>query len=162
MNQIFFGLKRAHHGVLRITRSALAKLGLTAARFDLMYVVHDWKRVTQRELRGALGVSAPTVSRMLASLEELGLLRRERARFDRRQRMVALTEAGHRCIREAIRQLIGWGAAQLLVDSALCPGRWNDDMACLTAMDACDGYLSDIREAYGDVATLYYRWHPDD
>jgi hypothetical protein len=34
--------------------------------------------------------------------------------------------------------------------------------ACLTAMDACDGYLSDIREAYGDIATLYYRWPPDD
>jgi DNA-binding MarR family transcriptional regulator len=162
MNQIFFGLKRAHHGVLRITRSALAKLGLTAARFDLMYVVHDWKGVTQRELRGALGVSAPTVSRMLASLEELGLLRRKRTPYDRRQRLVELTDPGRRCIRDAMRQFIKWGAAQLMVDSALCPGGWHDDMACLTAMDTCDGCLSHLRDAYGDVATLYYRWHPDD
>jgi DNA-binding MarR family transcriptional regulator len=162
MNQIFFGLKRAHHGVLRITRSALAKLGLTAARFDLMYAVHQRQDVTQRELRGELGVSAATVSRMLKSLETIGLLRRERADWDRRQRLVRLTEAGRRRIQGAIRHFIRWGAAQLMVDSALCPEHWSDDMACLAAMDALDGYLSNIREAYGDVAALYYRWDPDD
>jgi DNA-binding MarR family transcriptional regulator len=162
MNQIFFGLKRAHHGVLRITRSALAKLGLTAARFDLLYVVHRQQDVTQRELRGELGVSTATVSRMLKSLEAIGLLRRQRADWDRRQRLVRLTEAGGRCIRSAIRHFIKWGAAQLIVDSALCPETWTDDAACLTAMDAFDGYLSNIREAYGDVAALYYRWDPDD
>jgi DNA-binding MarR family transcriptional regulator len=162
MNQIFFGLKRAHHGVLRITRTALAKLGLTAARFDLMYVVQRATDVTQREIRGELGVSAATVSRMLKSLEAIGLLRRERAFWDRRQRVVRLTEAGARRIRSAIRHFIQWGAAQLMIDSALCPDRWSDDAACLIAMDTFDGYLSNLREAYGDVAALYYRWHPDD
>jgi DNA-binding MarR family transcriptional regulator len=162
MNQIFFGLNRAHHGVLRITRSALARLGLTAARFDLMYVVQQRQDVTQRELRGDLGVSAATVSRMLKSLETIGLLRRQRAGWDRRQRLVRLTEEGSRRIRRAIRQFIEWGAAQLMVDSALCPEGWHDDAACLTAMDAFDSYLSNIREAYGDVAALYYRWDPDD
>jgi hypothetical protein len=39
MNAIFFGLKRAYHGTLRITRSALASLGLTAARCDLLYAL---------------------------------------------------------------------------------------------------------------------------
>lgn len=162
MNQIFFGLKRAHHGVLRITRAALAKLGLTAARFDLMYVIEQQREVTQRELRGKLGVSAATLSRMLKSLEVIGLLRRERADWDRRQRMVRLTEAGGRCVRSAIRQFIKWGAAQLMVDSALCPEHWYDDAACLTAMDAFDGHLNNIREAYGDIAALYYSWDPDD
>jgi DNA-binding MarR family transcriptional regulator len=162
MNQIFFGMKRAYHGVLRITRSALAKLGLTAARFDLMFVVHQQRDVTQRDLRRELGVSAATVSRMLKSLESIGLLRRERASWDRRQRLVRLTEAGGRRIRSAIRHFIKWGAAQLMVDSALCPEDWYDDAACLTAMDAFDGFLDNIREAYGDSAALYYRWHPDD
>jgi DNA-binding MarR family transcriptional regulator len=162
MNQIFFGLKRAHHGVLRITRSALAKLGLTAARFDLMYVIQQGQDVTQRGLRRKLGVSAATVSRMLKSLEAIGLLRRQRAPWDRRQRLVQLTEAGGRCIRSAIRHFIKWGAAQLMVDSALCPETWYDDAACLTAMDAFDSYLNNIRETYGDIAALYYRWDPDD
>jgi DNA-binding MarR family transcriptional regulator len=127
-----------------------------------MYVVQQRQDVTQRELRGDLGVSAATVSRMLKSLETIGLLRRQRADWDRRQRLVRLTEAGSRCIRRAIRHFINWGAAQLMVDSALCPEGWYDDAACLTAMDAFDGHLSNIREAYGDVAALYYRWHPDD
>jgi DNA-binding MarR family transcriptional regulator len=162
MNAIFFGLKRAHHGVLRVTRSALARLGLTAARFDLMYAVHERRGVRQRNLRRVLGVSAPTVSRMLASLEELGLLKRERAYGYRRQQFVRLTKIGIRCIRRAIRRLVHSGAAQLAVDSALCLTRWYDDTECFTAMQTCDSTLRAFRRAYRDFASLYYRWHPDD
>jgi DNA-binding MarR family transcriptional regulator len=162
MNAIFFGLKRAHHGVLRITRRALASHGLTAARFDLMYVAHERAGVRQSSLRRALGVSAPTVSRMLVSLEELGFLRRRRSRWDRRQRVVLLTDAGRRCIRKAIRRFIHGGAAQLAVDSALCRTSWYDDTKCFVAMQTCDRFLRAFRRAYRDVATLYFRWHPDD
>jgi hypothetical protein len=35
MNPMFFGLKRAYHGALRIGRLSFAALKLTAARFDL-------------------------------------------------------------------------------------------------------------------------------
>ena len=44
MNAIFFGLKRAYHGTLRIYRRALANLGLTAARFDLLYAAREYRR----------------------------------------------------------------------------------------------------------------------
>ncbi|HTB71709.1 MAG TPA: MarR family transcriptional regulator [Polyangiaceae bacterium] len=163
MNQIFFGLKRAHHGVLRITRPGLAELGLTPARFDLLYALHrmTWA-VSQRSLRGILGVSAPTVCRMLASLEELGLVRRQLTSGYRRRLDVHLTEEGRRRIRKAIRRFIKWGWAQLAVDSALCPDRWHDQGACFCAMDDCDSTLRAFRKAYGDVATLYFPWHPDD
>jgi DNA-binding MarR family transcriptional regulator len=163
MNQIFFGLKRAHHGVLRITRPWLARLGLTPARFDLLYALQrsEWG-VSQRSLRGILGVSAPTVCRMLASLEELGLVRREPLSGYRRLRRVRLTEEGQRRIRRAIRNFIGWGVAQLAVDSALCPDRWHDPGACFWAMEDCDNKLNAFRRAYGDGATLYFPWHPDD
>jgi DNA-binding MarR family transcriptional regulator len=162
MNAIFFGLKRAHHGVLRVTRSALAKLGLTAARFDMMYVVYERRGVRQSSLRRALGVSAPTVSRMLASLEELGLLKRGRAFGYRRQRFVRLTATGLRCIRRATRRFIRWGTAQLVLDSALCRTRWYDDTECFVTMQTLEGLLCALRRAYGDVATLHYPWHPDD
>jgi DNA-binding MarR family transcriptional regulator len=163
MNQIFFGLKRAHHGVLRITRPALARLGLTPARFDLLYALHKAKwGVSQRSLRGILGVSRPTVCRMLASLEELGLVQRTLDYDSRRRLHVRLTEEGRRRIRKAIRHFIKWGWAQLAVDSALCPERWHDEGACFCAMDDCDSTLNAFRRAYGDVATLYFRWHPDD
>jgi DNA-binding MarR family transcriptional regulator len=164
MNAIFFGLKRAHHGALRITRRALARLGLTAARFDLLYVVNESgsRRVLQRGLRRALGVSAPTVSRMVDSLEALGLVGRERCCVDRRMRYVRLTEAGLRCIRKAIRRFVRSGWAQLAVDGALSPDRWFDESECLYAMDICESTLRRFRRAYGDIATLSYRWHPDD
>ena len=164
MNAIFFGLKRAYHGTLRIYRHALAKQGLTAARFDLLYAAREYRRngVRQSSLRRALGVSAPTVSRMVASLEALGLIRRERLEHDRRQRLVLLTKAGRRCIHRAVVVFIRSGRAQLAVDSGLCPDRWHDDWACLAATDACESTLNRFRHAYRDRAKLQYRWHPDD
>jgi hypothetical protein len=29
-------------------------------------------------------------------------------------------------------------------------------------MEDCDNKLNAFRSAYGDVATLYFPWHPDD
>ena len=164
MNVIFFGLKRAYHGTLRVARSTLSRIGLTAARFDLLYAVGERsaKRMLQSTLRRVLGVSAPTVSRMLASLEELGLIRRRRMLEDARQRWVELTDAGDACIRRASWMLIHTGQVQLAVDSALSPERWYDSDHCFYLMEALDSSLSRLREVYGDVATLYYRWHPDD
>src|SRR5579884_2276857 len=80
MNAIPFATKRAFHTYLRIVRKPLQSLspGLTAARFDLLYLL--WKSGdpvwggsrSQRDVQQALGVSASVVSRMLRSLEKLG------------------------------------------------------------------------------------------
>ena len=171
MHVIFFGMKRAWHGCLRITRRTLAAMGLTAARFDLLYALLKGVATTQRQLRLALGVNRTTISRMLGSLEALGLIKREPVRYgDRRTRSVELTEQGRRRIRFARHELIDTGSAQLAVDSAIAgypwAGRpnldWHDDTACFHGCCVVDSYLSAIRKAYGDFATLYYRWHPDD
>jgi len=175
MNAIFFGLKRAFYGTLRVTRRMLTRLGLTAARFDMLYALphsgrHAGNGTWQSDLRRQLGVSRPTVSRMLASLEELGLVVRRPDQNDRRQILVALTEAGRALIREAVQVFIRSGYVQLAVDTALCsePGapatssRWYDEEECLIEMDTFDGLLSKVRREFGDFARLYYRWHPDD
>jgi DNA-binding MarR family transcriptional regulator len=156
MNIIFFGLKRAYHGTLRVTRQALARLGLTAARFDLLYIVLKVGEITQRELRKALGVSGPTVSRMLGSLEELGLIEREVSDLDRRERYVMLTRVGRRCVRKAACLLIHSGHVQLALDGALCGDQWHNATASQTAFNACDRMLERFRRALGDVATLAY------
>jgi DNA-binding MarR family transcriptional regulator len=58
MHVIYFGLKRAFHGTLRVTRRALARLGLTPARFDMLYIVaKEGSSLLQRELQRALGVA---------------------------------------------------------------------------------------------------------
>jgi DNA-binding MarR family transcriptional regulator len=157
MHAIYFGLKRAFHGTLRVTRTALASLGLTPARFDLLYIVAKaGGSLLQRELQRALGVVAATVSRMLTSLEELGLVEREVMDEDHRCRNVMLTKAGRRCVLRAARVLIHSGNIQLTVDSALSPDRWYDPTVCRRVQDQFDHSLRLVRDAYQDVATVFY------
>ena len=171
MHAILFGIKRAWHGCLRITRRTLAAMGLTAARFDLLYALRRGLASTQSQLRRVLGVNRTTISRMLGSLEDLGLITREPVRHrGHLTRAVELTEQGRRRIQRAIRDLIDSGAAKLVVDSAIAghpwKGKpaldWHDEIACFHGCEVVDSYLHAIRTAYGDSATLYYRWHPDD
>jgi DNA-binding MarR family transcriptional regulator len=157
MHILYFGLKRAFHGSLRVTRRALATLGLTPARFDMLYIVaKEGSSLLQRELQRALGVTAATVSRMLTSLEKLGLVEREVSEEDRRCQNVVLTKAGRRCVLRAARLLIHTGHIQLMVDSALSPDRWYDPSACRRVHDEFGRFLYFLRHAYGDVATLHY------
>jgi DNA-binding MarR family transcriptional regulator len=106
MNDIHFGLKRAYQSSMRLAETALAGLGVTPARFEMIYFVSR-KRSTlsQRDLQRTLDVSAATVSRMLKSLEALGLVEREVMDDDHRRRNVVLTEAGRRCAAKGARIL---------------------------------------------------------
>jgi DNA-binding MarR family transcriptional regulator len=156
MNVLFFGLKRAFHGTLRIFRRAFTRLGLTAARFDLLYIVLKEGGLLQRELQRALGVAASTVSRMLGSLEELGLVVREVAEDDGRQRYVMLTKEGRRSVLRAVRSLIHSGAVDLAIDSALSPALWHDPGVRWKARHECLRPLDLLRYAYRDVATPEY------
>jgi DNA-binding MarR family transcriptional regulator len=169
MHAVFFGLKRAHHSVLRVTRSALTQMGLTAARFDLLYAVgvrRRYRGMRQRTLQRVLGVGRTTVSRMLASLEQLGLVKREIDGLDRRQKLVQLTTLGRWRIAFAHRHLTRSGWAQLMLDSALC-GNFESSGWCslgetMMATAKIDGMLNVIRRAFWDHATLHYPWSPDD
>jgi DNA-binding MarR family transcriptional regulator len=169
MNSITFGTKRAFHGFLRVTRKPLASMGLTAARFDMLWMLltartAEWlpRGVRQSELRKRLGVSAPVVTRMVRALEVLGLVAREREeRGDRRQIRVWLTEVGQGCILEARSMMLR--AMRRLVYIAICFGQHRDASKRLIHMDTLESYLRSLRSAFGDTATLYYPWgHPDD
>jgi DNA-binding MarR family transcriptional regulator len=166
MHAIFFGLKRAHHGTLRITRDALARMGLTAARFDMLYAIklRPKSGMLQSALRRALGVCRATISRMLASLEELGLLTRKVYMHDRRQRLVELTTLGRWRIAFAHRQVTRSGWAQLAVDSALgaegTKYRWYDPDECVAATSLLVALLGHLRHAFFDRAKLDYPWNP--
>jgi DNA-binding MarR family transcriptional regulator len=167
MHAIFFGLKRAHHGTLRIARRHFAKLRLTAARFDLLYAVRERRRgIVQSTLRRVLGVSRATVSRMLASLERLGLVTRRVFERDRRKRLVELTNRGKFRIARAHRELTVSGWANLAVASALCSEgsgfQWWDEGDCLQATSDVEAILNRVRYAFWDHATLDYPWGPED
>jgi DNA-binding MarR family transcriptional regulator len=165
MHAIFFGMKRAHHGTLRITRDVLARMGLTAARFDMLYAIKTHKHgMLQSALRRSLGVCRATVSRMLASLEELKLVTRKPYPHDRRQRFVELTTLGRWRIAFAHRHITRSGWAQLAVDSALaCEGseyRWYEPDECTAATSLFEKLLGRIRRAFFDRAKLDYPWNP--
>jgi len=167
MHAIFFGLKRAHHGTLRITRDVLVRMGLTAARFDMLFAIKSRHKsgVAQSSLRRMLGVCRATVSRMLASLEELKLVTRRVDGRDRRQRLVTLTTLGRWRIAFAYRHLSRSGWAQLAVDSALgCEGseyHWYDPAECIAATSLLERLLHRLRRAYFDRARLDYPWNLD-
>src|SRR5262245_56031541 len=93
MNMIFFGLKRAYYGTLVGTRKPLRKLGITAARFDVLMGIKNKNWSFQRDLRRMLAVCAATLTEMLQAIEKLGWIERTE-NDDRRYKMVRLTDAG--------------------------------------------------------------------
>src|SRR5689334_15730236 len=88
VHAVFFEMKRAYQSSLGVTRRMLAPFGLTPARFDMLYAIRawTWEGVRQSVVRRMLGVSPPTVSRMMEALDRLGLVTRVRATHDTRQR----------------------------------------------------------------------------
>jgi DNA-binding MarR family transcriptional regulator len=170
MNAMFFGTKRAYHGILRVTRKRLAPSGLTPARFDLLWTVMRYGErdrgcvckapLTQSGLRRKLGVTASTVCRMLESLETLGFVRRRVAPEDRRQRYVELSNSAFAWLRSARTALLR--AAQRLLDRALSFGQQRDRDECFGHMCVLEGYLDEMRARFGDTAGRPYPWHPDD
>jgi DNA-binding MarR family transcriptional regulator len=163
MHATFFATKRAFHGILRMTRGPLACFGLTPARFDMLYVLytptHHW--CLQSAMRRLLGVSAPTVSKMLRSLQELGLVKRERYLLDGRERIVELTPAGLRRVQAAHDELVASGAAQLALDCALAFPKQHDRRACGSATRIVDRFLERIRLQFRDTAFLSYTRLPE-
>ena len=167
MNVVLFGLKRAFQASIRMTRPIIAAHGLTAARFDMLYLIKGPYRrlydpgVKQSDLRRALGVTAPTVSRMLRSLEKLGLVTRARPSCgDTRQRIVNLTLAGLSCIRRAIRSIVRRRTVEIAFAKILTNDR--SYSTHIAEIENAESVCRCIRAGFGDTATLHYPWHPDD
>jgi len=156
MHPVFFGLKRAYYATLGLTRRTLRKMGLTAARMDMLYIIHKKGRYRtyQNDLWRTLGVCPSVVSRMLKRLEAIGYVQRDVVTCDTRCRQVTLTIKGRACILRAIRQFIGWGYAQLALHSVLEPDRWNSEWYAHVAVSHLQEFLRLICVGFGDRASL--------
>jgi DNA-binding MarR family transcriptional regulator len=163
VNAHFFGTKRAFHAILLVTRKPLASFGMTAARYDMLYAIfgsvpkagRTGCLTSQGELPRKLGVHKSVVSRMLRSLERIGLVARRRFHRDGRRFWVELTEAGRARLRDAARCLAR--ASQRLLCMAICFGRKKDPSERFRHMSTYESYLNGIRREYGDRAWLPYR-----
>ena len=127
MDDVFFGVKRAH---LAVNAWALARLkkefGLTPARFDLMRLIYERNYCgVQSHLRERLGVARATISRMLRSLEKLGWIERKPNPWDRRTRDCVLTYDGRRVVAAVMSALIWPKVIAKIVDASFS----SDDVA---------------------------------
>jgi DNA-binding MarR family transcriptional regulator len=120
---------------------------------------HGYAR-RQTEIRRKLGVCKSVVSRMLKSLEKLGLVARYRTVADMRVRWVQLTERGMDCMRRTVQCLER--ASRRLLCIAICFGKDRDKDVSFMHLCRLEGYLLGMRRHYGDTAPLLYPWHPDD
>src|SRR5580692_5467895 len=91
---------------------------------------------------------------MLKRLEEMGYVERDVITTDTRKRTVKLTIKGRARILRAIRQFIGWGYAQLALESALEPVRWHSEWHAHVAVSRAEEFLRLVRVGFGDRAAL--------
>jgi DNA-binding MarR family transcriptional regulator len=118
MHPLLFAMKRSYQRGLAHAYPLVEDLGLTPARFDLMFHLFTngptldrafadmWTHQpqTQKSITRALGVSRQTVRRMLLGLEEKGLVVRGppcRWEPDKRTKSVMLTDVGRALVRRA-------------------------------------------------------------
>ena len=161
MHKLLFSLKRAHQSTLRFSRQMLDKKGLTPARYDLLHALKLRREngISQRHMKTVLGVCRATVSRMLGSLEELGLVRREVNPFDRRCKHVWLTDEGFARFQGAYDPIVRRGWVQYAVNATLGTGGYPEGIVpkyCVKKMAELDGHLWALRRGFGDTGSLGY------
>ena len=69
----------------------LSAQGLHASQWSMILYLHERGHCTQVELAHYLNVEAPTVTRTLARLESIGLIKREEGQ-DKREKRITLTD----------------------------------------------------------------------
>ncbi len=72
--------------------------GVTASLLSALWTIERAEPVTLGDLATAESVQPPTVTRLVARLEEMDLVRREADAADRRVARVSLTREGHRLL----------------------------------------------------------------
>lgn len=93
-NQMCFPLYAAAREVVKRSRPHLEALGLTYTQYITMLVVWEREGLSVKEAGERLFLDSGTLTPVLKSLEEKGLVRRCRATMDERVMQIALTPAG--------------------------------------------------------------------
>jgi DNA-binding MarR family transcriptional regulator len=166
MDRAFFGLKRAYHSTLRISRRDFEEIGNTPARMDILHALYNRGRprlMWQSILRRIIGYTArSTISELLKELEAIRWIRRKRSPIDRRQVEVELTDAGRRALGRAyFRFFPGWVVEAPTWAKDRLPPDSDERKAWRRFLDKVgrlDKILLDIRFALRDKGCLRYGW----
>ena len=171
MDPVLFGLKRAYHSTLRISRRDFKAIGNTQARMDILHALYNRGRprvqpLWQSILRRIIGYTArSTISEMLKELEALFWVRRRRSQQDKRQVEVELTDTGRAALQRAYGHFFPgwsleapWWAIGWRTPDAEERRAWD---AYVERMGRLDKILRNIRFALRDTGCLRYPWFSD-
>ncbi|MDB4998111.1 MAG: MarR family [Myxococcaceae bacterium] len=159
MHVVMFSMNRAFHKVMEVGLRLTAEFGLTPSRFQLLNVLLcQGSSLRQMHLRKILGVSAPNVSRMVSSLEQLGLVVRRRDAHGRTCG-VELTEVGRDRVARAADWLVRQGNAREAVEAFFPSAGTTSNAANMATRKAVLQFaraLGRVRRALKDPALLEY------
>jgi DNA-binding MarR family transcriptional regulator len=137
---------RAHAESAARLRTAIARLNrrlrqqtvgeLTLSQWSALVAVESARRMRIGDLAAHEHVSAPTATRLVASLETEGLLGREADDEDRRSMLVSLTPSGHQALAELRRKRNEALAARL---AGLSPADLDRLTAALPVLEQLSG-----------------------
>lgn len=96
-----FLLVHAHFRVRQRSEQALAPLGVEPRHFGVLAVLDELGPSPQQRLARELGVSGPAIVAVVDSLEQAGLVERQRNPDDRREYALRVTAKGDRRYRQA-------------------------------------------------------------
>lgn len=169
MHVSFFGIKRVHLRAIAVTRPMIEDYLLTPARFDMLRIVllHP-EGIGQATVQWLLGVSAPTVSRMLKALQQLGFVERERDVEDGRCLIVRLTEVGKVAVRMALEATVvnreaDRTAARAVVGSTRIASASDEETKATIShgherLQVLCALLDSMRAAFVDAAPFRHPW----
>ncbi|MGH7285166.1 MAG: hypothetical protein ACRELY_26890 [Polyangiaceae bacterium] len=107
MHCLPFTLKRAHFASYKLLQTFTIAEGLTPARFDLIYALHNtyYRWPFQWWLAQRLGVARATVCKMIRALRDLGFLELRVDSKDVHARRISLTKLGRKHFGRALKSI---------------------------------------------------------
>ena len=112
MNPLFHTFFQQYRFLINHLNEALKEHGLFSSQWTILYVLKEQGPMTLTAIWKYLDVEAPTVTRTVARLETLGLVKREEG-ADRREKIVHLTDEGLALMPEVEASVLTFEAAMM-------------------------------------------------
>lgn len=112
MNPLFHTFFQQYRFLINHLNDALKEHGLFSSQWTILYVLKEQGPMTLTAIWKYLDVEAPTVTRTVARLETLGLVKREEG-ADRREKIVHLTDEGLALMPEVEASVLTFEAAMM-------------------------------------------------
>ena len=149
--QLFYMIYQLHNRREAAVEKVLKTIDLPMSLWRALLTVQRMEPCTMNELARSTTMDRTSLTRTLDNMEDLGLITRTTPPQDRRQVLVALTEAGREAYERGYRAVTEWNRAAL-------EGLPNDQLTALkTALDAVLMSAMDDKDLAQDIIQFDYR-----